>query len=101
MHMRVRSGLLILGQLLIAVPHIAAQAGTAGIVISQIYGGGGNSDATLRNDFVELFNRGNTAISIDGWSVQYASAAGTSWDRTSLSGTIQPGQYYLIQEAQG
>src|SRR5207249_298525 len=47
------------------------------------------------------FNRGNTPVSIDGWSIQYASASGTSWDRTLLSGIIQPGQYYLVQEAQG
>jgi len=70
-------------------------------VISQVYGGGGNSGATLRNDFIELFNRGGAPITVTGWSVQYASATGTSWDLTALNGVIQPGQYYLIQEAQG
>jgi uncharacterized repeat protein (TIGR01451 family) len=79
----------------------SAQTGSSGIVISQIYGGGGNSGSTLRNDFVELFNRGNTPVTISGWSLQYASALGSSWDRTLLSGVIQPGQYYLVQEAQG
>lgn len=87
--------------LLIAVPHLGAQGVSTGIVISQVYGGGGNSGATLRNDFVELFNRGTAPVSIDGWSIQYAAASGTSWDRTSLSGVIQPGQYYLVEEAQG
>ena len=87
--------------LTIGAPHIDAQSVSSGIVISQIYGGGGNSGATLRHDFVELFNRGNAAVTIDGWSIQYASASGTSWDRTLLSGTIQPGQYYLVMEAQG
>ncbi len=83
-------------------PHMAAQGGSPGIVISQVYGGGGNSGATLRNDFVELFNRGNQAITVTGWSVQYAAATGTTWEHTVLSGVIQPGQYYLIQEhAQG
>ncbi|HEY8784902.1 MAG TPA: lamin tail domain-containing protein [Candidatus Limnocylindria bacterium] len=71
------------------------------VVISQLYGGGGNTGATFRNDFIELFNRGGAAVSVTGWSVQYASSAGTSWAATSLSGTIQPGQYYLVQEAQG
>lgn len=80
--------------------NIGAQSGN-GIVISQVYGGGGNSGATLRNDFIELFNRGNTSVTVTGWSVQYASATGTSWDRTLLGGVIQPGQYYLIQEVQG
>ncbi len=78
-----------------------AQSITSQIVISQVYGGGGNSGSALRNDFVELFNRSGSAVSIDGWTVQYASASGTSWDRTALHGSIQPGQYYLIQEDQG
>lgn len=73
----------------------------AQVVISQVYGGGGNSGATLRNDFIELFNPGGTPVSLTGWSVQYASSGGTSWQRTNLSGTIQPGGYYLVQQAQG
>jgi len=76
-------------------------ASTPSIVISQIYGGGGNSGATLKNDFVELFNPGSQAVSVAGWSVQYASAAGTSWQVTSLSGSIPAGGYYLVQESQG
>ena len=40
------------------------------VVISQVYGGGGNSGAPLKNDYIELFNRGTSAISLDGWSVQ-------------------------------
>src|SRR5437899_2370716 len=49
------------------------------IVISQIYGGGGASGAQYTNDFVELFNRGNSPAIINGWSFQYASATGTNW----------------------
>jgi hypothetical protein len=72
------------------------------IVISQVYGGGGNSGATYRQDFIELFNRGNTATSLNGWSVQYASATGTTWSVTNLTNvTLQPGQHYLVQEAAG
>jgi len=75
--------------------------GSASLVISQVYGGGGNSGATYKNDFIELFNRGSVAVSVSGWSVQYASATGSSWSVTTLSGTIQPGHYYLVQEAAG
>ncbi len=75
--------------------------GSSGLVVSQVYGGGGNSGATYKNDFIELFNRGTTSVSVSGWSVQYASATGSSWSLTNLSGTIQPGHYYLIQESQG
>lgn len=80
---------------------VKAQAISNGVVISQVYGGGGNSGATLRNDFIELFNRGSTPVDLTGWSVQYASAAGTTWATTNLSGTLQPGQYYLVQQAAG
>jgi hypothetical protein len=79
----------------------ALAAGSADIVISQVYGGSGNASAVYKNDFVELFNRGTAAVSIGGWSVQYASAAGSSWAVTNLTGSIQPGQHYLVQEAQG
>ncbi|MRW82627.1 ExeM/NucH family extracellular endonuclease [Pseudoduganella sp. FT26W] len=73
------------------------------VVISQVYGGGGNSGATIKNDFIELFNRSDAAVDISGWSVQYASAAGTSWQVTKLSGktVLQPGQYFLVQESAG
>jgi uncharacterized protein len=79
----------------------AAVAVSTDVVISQVYGGGGNTGATLNNDFVEIFNRGTSPVDMTGWSVQYASAAGTSWQRTDLSGVLQPGRYYLIQEAAG
>ena len=74
---------------------------TGGVVISQIYGGGGNAGATLKNDFIELYNAGTSAVSLTGWSVQYASATGTSWQVTTLSGSIASGHYYLIKEAAG
>ena len=80
---------------------VPAQVGSRLVVISQVYGGGGNQGATLRNDFVELFNRGTGPVDIAGWTIQYASGSGSSWDRTVISGTIQPGQYYLVQEAIG
>lgn len=79
----------------------SAYAASPDIVISQVYGGGGNSGATLKNDFIELYNRGAVAVDVTGWSVHYASAAGTSWQTTTLAGTIQPGKYFLIQEAAG
>src|SRR5580765_8021950 len=79
------------------------RAVSSSIVISQIYGGGGNAGATFKNDFIELFNRGSSAVSLAGWSVQYNSSGSTTgaWQVTPLSGTIQPGQYYLVQEAVG
>ncbi len=72
------------------------------VVISQVYGGGGNSSATYRNDFVELHNNGSTSVSLSGWSVQYASATGSSWLITNLTAvSIPAGGYYLVQGASG
>lgn len=86
----------------------ASFAANAQVVISQVYGGGGNSGATYKSDFVELFNRGSVAVDITGYTLQYASASGafggttTNPNKTNLpSVTIQPGQYYLIQQATG
>jgi uncharacterized protein len=69
-----------------------------GLVISQIYGGGGNSSATFSADFVELYNPTSSAISTAGLSVQYASATGTFNQALALGTvTIQPGHYFLVQ----
>lgn len=88
--------------LLLCVSALAPLAhASSDIVISQVYGGGGNAGAPLKNDFIELFNRGTSPVNLSGWSVQYASAAGTSWQVTPLSGTLAPGRYYLVQEAAG
>ncbi|MGA9995799.1 MAG: lamin tail domain-containing protein, partial [Pyrinomonadaceae bacterium] len=80
----------------------SSEAVSSTIVISQVYGGGGNAGSTLTNDFIELFNRGNTTVSLNGWSVQYGAATGTTWQVTNLTNvSLAPGQYYLIQEAVG
>lgn len=79
----------------------SAVAASGNIVISQVYGGGGNAGATFKRDLVELFNSGDAATDVAGWSVQYAAATGSTWQATPLTGTIAPGRYYLIQEAQG
>jgi predicted extracellular nuclease len=71
------------------------------VVISQVYGGGGNSGATYTHDFIELFNRGTSPVNLTGWSVQYGGANGTTWAVTPLAGTIDPGEYYLVRQAAG
>ncbi|WP_309571107.1 ExeM/NucH family extracellular endonuclease [Deinococcus sp.] len=78
--------------------------GVGKLVISQVYGAGGNGGATQTNDFIEIFNAGSAALNLNGYSVQYASSANTS----TFSGvtvlpdfTLQPGQYYLVLEAKG
>ena len=75
------------------------------LVISQIYGGGGNSGATYSHDYIEIFNRGTASVSLDGKSLQYTSATGSgnlganATQLTELSGSIPPGKYLLVREA--
>ena len=80
----------------------------AQIVINEVYGGGGNSGATLINDFVELKNVGTTAVTLTGSYLQYGSAAGVFggtgttpniWALPNI--TLQPGQTYLIMGGSG
>lgn len=72
------------------------------LVISQLYGGGGNSGATFTNDYVELYNPTGVSFNLAGWSLQYASAAGTSWtNKQPLGGTVAPGEYFLVALAAG
>lgn len=83
-----------------------AAAANAQVVISQVNGNGGltvTGTDPFDRDFVELFNRGTTAVNLSGWSIQIwgdtgssTTAATPSWDVIPLSGTIFPGQYFLI-----
>jgi predicted extracellular nuclease len=82
-------------------------AGGPTLVISQVYGGGGNTGAPYANDYIEIFNRGPSTVSLSGLSLQYASATGTgnfganAAQLTELSGDVAPGQYWLVEEAGG
>jgi predicted extracellular nuclease len=80
----------------------SALAASPSVVITEVYGGGGNSGAPYTNDFVELTNISGSPVDLTGWSIQYASAAGTSWsNKILLTGSIAPGAVYLAQGAGG
>ncbi len=83
---------------LIALP---AQAVSPDVVISEVYGGGGNSGSLLKQDFIELYNTSASPVDLAGWSVQYASSTGTFNAKTDLTGSVAPGGYYLIGEGVG
>ncbi|MGH2977640.1 MAG: lamin tail domain-containing protein [Gaiellaceae bacterium] len=88
----------------LALPLAAASArgsGSGSLVVAEVYASGGNSGAVYANDYAELFNRGASPVTIEGWTLQYASAAGTSWQSTALSGSIPAGGRYLVQLASG
>ncbi|MBP2340217.1 putative extracellular nuclease [Saccharothrix coeruleofusca] len=88
--------------LALAVPAVAAPSTDA--LIAEVYGGGGNSGATLTQDFVELANRGSAPVAVDGWSVQYlpaSASAASQWQVTPLSGAIASGGRFLVAQAKG
>ncbi|WP_183408260.1 ExeM/NucH family extracellular endonuclease [Nocardioides pocheonensis] len=75
----------------------------AGVVISEVYGAGGNTGAAYDHDYVELFNPTNAPVSLAGMSVQYRSATGTGNPTgvTALTGSIGAKSYYLVAEGSG
>ncbi|QDP84376.1 T9SS type A sorting domain-containing protein [Chryseobacterium sp. SNU WT5] len=79
-----------------------ATMSNAQIVINEVYGGGGNSGSTYKNDFIELMNTGATAATLTNATLQYASKTGTFNQYHPLPPiTLNPGQTYLIQEGAG
>ena len=99
--LRLLAGILLVALALGISPQLngSVEALSPDIVISQVYGGGGNAGAPYKADYVELFNRGSIPVNIDGWSIQYAASTGTVWSKTDLPSTIlQPGQYFLIKQ---
>jgi len=85
-----------------AIAAVPALAASSTVVITEVYGGGGNSGAPFANDFIELTNNSSSPVDLTGWSIQYASSAGTSWaNKITLTGSIAPGGVYLAQGASG
>ncbi|MBP2475336.1 putative extracellular nuclease [Crossiella equi] len=88
----------------VTLPLSAVAAPSAGALIAEVYGGGGNAGATLTSDFVELANAGTTEVPLAGWSVQYLSASPSPtsrWQATPLTGSLGVGKRYLLGLAKG
>ncbi|NKX49769.1 ExeM/NucH family extracellular endonuclease [Arthrobacter deserti] len=81
-----------------ALPAAASPDGT-GVVINEAYLSGGSAGAAFRNKFVELYNPTDTAVGLEGWSLQYRSAPGTTAPTgvVPLAGTIAAKGYFLVQ----
>jgi uncharacterized protein len=95
----------------LAICTVAASSAFAAnpVRISQVYGGGGNTGATYKNDYIELYNNSGVSVDMSGWSLQYGSATGTSELGSCVNcltvfpegACIGPNGYYLIQLACG
>jgi len=69
------------------------------VVISQLFGAGGNVGGAFDADFVELHNRTNAPIDLTGWSLQYGSRFSvTNWSGNfSLHGSIAANGFLLAK----
>lgn len=83
-----------------ATPALAAVDGS-NVVISEVYGGGGNSRSVFTNDFVELYNPTGAPIDVTGWQIRQQSAAGNTGTTHTLTGVVPAGGHLLIQGAAG
>ncbi|MDO9456557.1 ExeM/NucH family extracellular endonuclease, partial [Nocardioides sp.] len=113
-HVSARRGLigslvagLVVTPLAVGLTTAPAQAVSTTVVISEVYGAGGNgTNPTYTADFIELHNPSTSPVSVSGWSVQYRATAGSTVTNsaagiTPLTGTIPAGGYYLVKEADG
>lgn len=74
--------------------HILAATGANHIVISEIQSG---SAADASKEFIELYNPTTSIITLDNWTVDYASAAETTrTKKATLTGTINAHGFYLV-----
>ncbi len=83
--------------------------GSPDLVISQVYTRGGEAGAAYRNDFVEIFNRGNVTVTLSEYTllllVNQESTPESPGGLSSLGiiaaegTTLAPGKYYLYQFA--
>ena len=74
---------------------------TAGVLISEVYGGGGNTSATYDHDFVELHNRSRSNVDVTNWRVEYSSASSSTWSGVTLRGAIAATHYFLVKLGSG
>jgi len=79
----------------------AAVSTDAPLLVNEVYGGGGNSGAPFDRDFVELYNPGDAPVDLAGYSLQYASVAGASWQVTPLTGSVPAGSTFVVGQAYG
>jgi predicted extracellular nuclease len=95
----------------LAILVAAANGASAGIVINEGYGGGGNNTSVYTHDFIELYNNTFAPIDISGYQLNYASATGAFTPGATETQfitiipantpTVPAGGFFLIQEAQG
>src|SRR4051794_698056 len=92
------SAALAVAGLTVLAPQAQANPGGSGLVISEVYGAGGNAGAVYNADFIELYNPAGANVSVSGMYVHYRSASGTSGGVPfALTGSVPAHGTYLVQ----
>lgn len=70
-----------------------------GLIINQYYGGGAAIDTgSVSHAFIELYNSGETTISLEGKSIHYTALVKAGvWEKLNLKGSIPPKHSFLIR----
>ena len=93
-------GYIFQGLTLIMLAMLVPQLGHAqstSVVISEVYGGGGNAGAPYDHDFVELYNKTGAGIDLNGYSVQYNPATGGgNYNTVPLGNVTIPANGFLL-----
>ncbi|MDQ1111414.1 5'-nucleotidase [Microbacterium testaceum] len=88
-------GVALLGSAIVPLPASAAVGSK--VVINEAYLKGGSAGAFFNQKFVELYNAGDTAQDLSGWSLQYRATTNVATGNVQkLTGSIAAGGYYLI-----
>jgi predicted extracellular nuclease len=90
----------IIAILLLSIPSFCvAQSNT--LVISEVYGGGGNVNATYKSDYIQIFNLSPSPVNLEEYSIQVAEAGESKWAIINLSGVLQANHWYLLKGETG
>lgn len=74
------------------------------VIITQIYGGGGNNGATYKSDFIELYNTTSDNINIGGWCLYYSAATSSATNlkyEFPANTTVKANSYFLVKGGDG
>ncbi|KRF11431.1 hypothetical protein ASG90_16910 [Nocardioides sp. Soil797] len=89
------------GTTLALAPTASAAPDGSGLVISEAYGGGGNSGAAFNADFIEIHNPTDASVDLTGKSLQYRSASGTGVSNNIFTlpdgASVPAGGYYVVK----
>ena len=89
------------GTVTVAAPTASAAPDNSNVVINEVYGGGGNSGATVNADFVELYNPTDQPIDVTGWTIEQRSTSDNVGNTHTLTGVVPAKSTFLITSKPG